>query len=178
MSSENNIELMKDLIVKLGNDEGLAIPGLEIDPVLEEIAKQNEDLQAAVSQVSPEEAKNVVTRFKETLREDAEEKIATIKINAKAVQSGIENIRDTASAAIRNILIPPAVGPVTPNPIYSAAVVVQTKKQLSGALSVLFSAFAIMLAAAVSIKFSLPQSILALLSGLVAIKTLIDTIPG
>ena len=99
-------------------------------------------------------------------------------MNANAIQSGIENIRDTVSATIRNILVPPAVGPVTPNPIYAAAVALQTKKQLSASLTVLFSAFAIMLGAAVSIKFSLPQSILSLLSGLVAIKTLINTIPG
>lgn len=178
MSSDNNIELMKDLITKLGNDEGLAIPGLNTNAVLEEIAKQNEDLQAALSQVSPEEAKNIAERFKETLRDEVEEKIAIIKINANTIQSGIENVRDTATAAIRNIVIPPAVGAVTPNPIYSASVALQTKKQLSTSLSVLFSAFTIMLGAAVSIKFSLPQSILALLSGLVAIKELINTIPG
>jgi hypothetical protein len=176
--SSNNIQLMKDLIVQLGNDEGLAIPGLDIDPVLEEIAKQNEDLQAALAQISPEEAKKIIKRFKETLKDEVQEKIAIIKMNANAIQSGIENIRDTVSATIRNILVPPAVGPVTPNPIYAAAVALQTKKQLSASLTVLFSAFAIMLGAAVSIKFSLPQSILSLLSGLVAIKTLINTIPG
>jgi hypothetical protein len=169
---------MKDLIIKLGNDEGLAIPGLNTDSILEEIAKQNKDLQAALSQVSPEEAKNIIKRFKETLRDEVEEKITIIKINANTIQSGIENLRDTITAAIRNIAIPPATGAVTPNPIYSASVALQTKKQLSTSLSVLFSAFAIMLGAAVSIKFSLPQSILALLSGLVTVKALIDTIPG
>jgi hypothetical protein len=120
--SSNNIQLMKDLIVQLGNDEGLAIPGLDIDPVLEEIAKQNEDLQAALAQVSPEEAKKIIKRFKETLKDEVQEKIAIIKMNANAIQSGIENIRDTVSATIRNILVPPAVGPVTPNPIYAEAV--------------------------------------------------------
>lgn len=176
--NSNNIELMKDLIIKLGDDEGVAIPGLDTDTVLEEIVKQNEDLQAALSQVPPEESKIIIKRFKETLKDEVGEKIAIIKINAKTIQDGIKNTKDTVTAAIQNIILPPAIGPVAPNPIYSASVALQTKKQLLASLSVLFSAFAIMLSASVSIKFSLPQSILALLTGLVAIKSLINTIPG
>lgn len=173
-----SIKVMKELIVKLGNDEGFSIPGLSIDPILEEIANKNEELKAALSQVTRKEAKKIVRRFKETLRAEVEEKIAVIKINAKTIIDGIENTIITVNTAIANIAIPPAVGPVAPNPIYSLSVVLQTKKQLLAALSVLFSTFAIMLSAAVSINFPLPQSILGLLSGLISVKALINTIPG
>lgn len=170
---------IKKLIEDLGASQGLEVPGLNFNTVADNIARKDENFQKSLEPYSAQERRELVEKYKETIRDEVNAQIMTIKMAFAQVKDGIQLLTETVTGAIATIAIPPAIGtpPVLPNPAYALLEAKQKKSQLSSALNTLLLSFGMILVAATKIKFDLPDAVLDLLSALTATKSLIDTIP-
>jgi len=193
-----SLEQQEALIVKLG-DGGDSIPGLEIEPVIENITEKSEELKGYTKVVdeevqenidrgmSPDDARKeaaekteeITTEFKESIKQAVSEKITIIKQEYKVIQDGLIRIPEDVTGIIANILLPPAIAApaAAPNPVYALNLAKSSKNILSGLLNTIATAFTAMLQAANQILFVLPAPVLLLAEQLAILKTLVDSIP-
>lgn len=193
-----SIERQKSLIDQSSN-LGLNVPGLNINSIIEKLAKESKEIKTQIEIIdteidenvergmSSEEAKKeakektkeLIEKYKESIREIVIEQIAIIKQQFKVFKEGLQRIPDDVKAAIANIALPPAISvpPSGPNPIYALNLVKTTKNSLLGTLAIIIVAFTAMLIAANKISFVFPNSILSLFESIKISATVINSIP-
>lgn len=174
------LEKMRGLIVKIGEDSGGSLPGLNFDSVSNLLAKNNPQLQDAIAQSSSNEDKDsILNRYKDTIRDYVNEQIVVIQTSVINIKDGIPKLIESVSSAIASALLPPAIAApaAIPNPAY---VMLEFKQKVTVLLSmctVLIDKFLKMLQAALNIQFELPDEVLNLLSAIAEAKKAIGTIP-
>jgi hypothetical protein len=172
------LDRMKQLIDDLGNASGVTIPGLDSDSVINNLASKNPQLQDAINQAPTEaEKKAILDRYKNELRSYVNEQIAIIKITYAAVKDGTKQIAETVTALLAQTVLPPGIGPVTPNPAFILLEGKQKSNILKGSLSVLVNAYRQLLQAALNIQFELPDVVLSVGDSLSAAQRALNTIP-
>lgn len=192
-----SIERQKELILKSGK-LGLDIPGLEILEIIANIAELSGEIKAQKEVIekerdakiekgldkeeaeedSKQKIKDLIKNFGDNIKDFVNQQIATIKQQFKAVKDGLAQIPKSVAAAIANIALPPAIGPVAPNPIHALAAALIIKNALAGLLSIIVVAFTELLKAATKICFVLPDAVLTLFDVLNTVLGVVDSIPG
>ena len=134
MAAAEQLQKMDDLIAALGKETKFPVPGLDKDKIIEEIAKNNEQLsgyseeldrQKETGEKTPEEAeeekKKILDDFKKTLEPSVNEQVAVIQNNYTLIQKSTKQLTENVASAIASTAIPPAIGapPVAPNPAYA-----------------------------------------------------------
>jgi hypothetical protein len=177
--AEDTIAKMQKLVEDLSKSQGKDIPGLNFENVSNIIIEKDENFQKSLEGYSSEERKKIIDQYKQTIKDDVNSAIASIKLAYSNIVNGIESIGKTVEAAIISIALPPAISvpPAAPNPLYSLSEAKQKKNQLTLILDTLFYYFNIILTTSIKIMFPLPEIILVLLDNLVTTKKLLDTIP-
>jgi hypothetical protein len=186
-------------LVEMSITVGASIPGLGIVAVINNLAEKSEEIKLQVKIIQDEikenrergmtkeeaekeaekQIKDLINKYKDSIRQVVIEQIAIIKQQYKVVKEGLERIPDDVKAAIKNISLPPAIStpPGAPNPIYALNLAKTTKNALLGTLSVMIVAFTTMLIAANKISFVFPDSILSLYETLKTSTQIISSIP-
>lgn len=172
------LDRMKQLIDDLGDASGITIPGLDVESILNALAAKNAQLQDALNQLPTEaERKAILDRYKNELRSYVNEQIAIIKITYAAIKEGAKQIVETVTALLAQVVVPPGIGAVTPNPAFILLESKQKSNILKGTLSVLINAYRQMLQAALNIEFELPDAVLTVGDSLSAAQRALNTIP-
>lgn len=188
----------KELILQAG-ELGENLPGLNLDTILENLAKKSDEVKAQYDIAESEIADNVsrgmseddakkeaenkikeiLNAYKESIRESVIEQITIIKQQYRVFKEGLARIPDDVQAVIANIALPPAitVPPGGPNPIYALNLAKTTKNALAGTLSIIIVAFTEILKVATKILFVLPNSLLSLYEKLKTTSTILNSIP-
>jgi hypothetical protein len=178
-----SLEKQKQLIASSGS-LGLSIPGLSIDPIVKNIMDKSAELKSHKEMIEEEKKENeergmnkedakkeaetklkeVIEKYKKSIKEAAEEQIILIKQHYKNFKEGLESIPSDVKAVIANIALPPAISvpPGSPNPIYALNLAKTAKSSISGTLSTIIISFTEILKAANKILFVLPEPILSL----------------
>ena len=184
---------------KLG-ELGLSIPGLNVDSVIENLIKKDENLGKYLKMISDarkekiargmskedadkeaeDEKKKVLDKVKENLKPMVEEEIIKMKQEYKTAKEALDSIPGEAQAAIAAAALPPAVTapPGAPNPAYTLAMALQTKKNILKILNIVLSSLTTVMMIANKLKFELPASILKLVEALNIATTALSIIPG
>jgi hypothetical protein len=193
-----SIKRQKDLIEK-SSDLGENIPGLNVDKIVENLAKNSTEVKNQVKIIEEEVDENIergmdeneakeeakkkikdtIKQYKDSIRDAVIEQIAIIKQQFKIFKEGLQRIPADVKAAITNIALPPSISapPGAPNPIYALNLVKTTKNALVATLAIMIVAFTAILIAANKISFVLPNSILSLFEKIKISSTTINTIP-
>ena len=193
-----SLEKQKQLIASSGS-LGLSIPGLSIDPIVKNIMDKSEELKSHKEMIEEEKKENeergmskedakkeaeaklkeVIERYKKSIKEAAEEQIIIIKQHYKNFKEGLESIPSDVKAVIANIALPPAISvpPGSPNPIYALNLAKTAKSSISGTLSTIIISFTEILKAANKILFVLPEPILSLFEKVKTASGIINGIP-
>lgn len=171
---------------------GLPDAQLMIDQILTNLAEKNKQLNDYIKQIKDlikkakdpetrkklkEQLKQVVIDFKDKLKNLVTEKVAEIRQMCNLIIDGLKQVAADVKSAIAAIALPPALGTVTPNPVYALLIAIQVKNALSRTLSFLASCFRQMLSAAILVEYVLPDPILDLVNVIATTKTVVDTIP-
>jgi hypothetical protein len=186
-------------ITKLGS-LGTDIPGLNADSVIENLIKKDENLGKYLTMIdnakaekvyrgmseeeadrSTEEAKKkVLEEIKKNLKPAVEEDIIKMKQEYKTASEALDSIPTETQAAVTTAAIPPAVSvpPSAPNPAYTLAMALQTKKNLLKTLNIVLSSLTTVITLANKLKFELPPVVLTLVSTLTIVTTGLSLIPG
>lgn len=193
MALEPQIALMTVL-----GDMGTGLPGLDVDKIIENIAKKAEAIKAKKEaiekeidelrnrdRITKEEAKKMlkakikeyIDKYKEAIKKMVNDAINEIKSVWKEIKVQVKQIPKDVAAAIAAILVPPAIGPVGPNPIYALLIAAQTKSVLSAILNALATNLIKLIKAANMILFELPQPVLIVGDTIKILDTLLSTIP-
>jgi hypothetical protein len=190
-----SLQKQKELIEELSN-LGENIPGLDIDSIIENIAKESDEIKSQIQMIEDESLENIergmdenqakeeekqkreeiIEKYKSGIREPVLEQITIIKQEFKVFRQGLSQIPADVTATIANIALPPSI-PGGPNPIYAINLASTTKRALIATLSVMIVAFTAMLIASNKIFFVLPNEILSLFEKISAFSTLLNTIP-
>lgn len=187
-----------DLLPKLGQ-KGATLPGLELDSILDNLAKKQEQVKASVDGIEaekeeniergqdPEDAKEeaeakkkeVIDKFKENMRYTVDEKISVIKQNLKVVMENTKSVIQDVKSVIKSFAIPAAVTvpPSVTNPAYALELAKIAKNSITRAVSTAITAFAILLKASIEILFELPSSVLDLFKSIDAANAILSAIP-
>lgn len=194
-----SLEDQSKAVGKLG-ELGLSIPGLNVDSVIENLIKKDEDLGKYLKMISDarkekiargmskedadkeaeDEKKKVLDKVKENLKPMVEEEIIKMKQEYKTAKEALDSIPGEAQAAIAAAALPPAVTapPGAPNPAYTLAMALQTKKNILKILNIVLSSLTTVMMIANKLKFELPASILKLVEALNIATTALSIIPG
>jgi hypothetical protein len=184
-------------LVNQAGELGESLPGLNLNAILENIVKQSDELKTQYKIVEQEVEENIargeseadsrkeaeeklkqtLNVYKESIREAAIEQITTIKQQYRIFKEGLDRIPEDVKLVIANIALPPAIGPVAPNPAYALNIAKTAKSSLAGTLSIIIFAFTEILKAANKIFFVLPQSLLSLYEKLKATSNILNSIP-
>lgn len=193
------LEANSALMDKLGS-LGESLPGLDLDKIIENMAKKAEAIKAQIDSIKEEvdelrnrdritadEAKKmvkdkmkaIVDKFKENIKRMVQDAIIEIKAAWKEIKAQIEQIPKDVQNAITTILTPPAIGvpPVAPNPIYALQLAAQTKSLLVAILNALASSMVKLIKAASMILFEVPQPVIAVGATIKVLDTILNTIP-
>jgi hypothetical protein len=193
-----SLQRQKQLIEELSN-LGENIPGLDVDIIIENIAKNSDEIKSQVQMIEEEvdeniergmdenqakeegkqKIKDIIKKYKESIRDAIIEQITIIKLQFKVFKEGLAQIPADVKATIANLALPPAitVPPGGPNPIYAVNLASTTKRALIATLSVMIIAFTAMLIASNKIFFVLPNTILSLFEKISTFSKLLNTIP-
>lgn len=193
-----SIERQKKLIDESGS-LGLTIPGLSIDPIVNNMVSKSEELKiykqsideeikdntdrgmsrSEAEKEAQEKFKQIAETYKKNIREVVKDEIITIKQQYKVFKEGLESIPEDVKAAIANIALPPSISapPGAPNPIYALNLAKTTKNSIAGTLSIIIVAFTVILRAANKILFTLPESIISLFEKIKIAAGIINSIP-
>lgn len=192
MAAAEQLQKMDDLVASLGKGTKFSIPGLNTDKIIEDLAKNNEQLSGYLEELErqkedgektpeeiEEEKKKILDNFKKTLEPSVNEQIAVIQNNYTLIQDSTKQLTENVASAIASTAIPPAIGtpPVAPNPGYTIIENKQKKNVLLGILSTMKKAFLDIIAAARKIFFPLPDSVLNLGTSIGKLESVIATIP-
>jgi dsDNA-specific endonuclease/ATPase MutS2 len=193
MALEPQIALMAAL-----GDMGTGLPGLDLDKIIEKIAEKAEAIKAKKEaiekeidelrnrdRITKEEAKKMlkdkikeyIDKYKEAIKQMVNDAINEIKSVWKEIKVQVKQIPKDVAAAIAAIALPPAIGPVGPNPIYALSIAAQTKSVLSAILNALATNLIKLIKAATMILFELPQPVLIVGDTIKILDTLLSTIP-
>lgn len=194
-----SLEDQSKAVGKLG-ELGLSIPGLNVDSVIENLIKKDENLGKYLKMISDarkekiargmskedadkeaeDEKKKVLDKVKENLKPMVEEEIIKMKQEYKTAKEALDSIPGEAQAAIAAAALPPAVTapPGAPNPAYTLAMALQTKKNILKILNIVLSSLTTVMMIANKLKFELPASILKLVEALNIATTALSIIPG
>jgi hypothetical protein len=193
-----SLEKQKQLIASSGS-LGLSIPGLSIDPIVKNIMDKSAELKSHKEMIEEEKKENeergmnkedakkeadaklkeVIEKYKKSIKEAAEEQIILIKQHYKNFKEGLESIPSDVKAVIANIALPPAISvpPGAPNPVYALNLAKTAKSSISGTLSIIIISFTEILKAANKILFVLPEPILSLFEKVKTASGIINGIP-
>lgn len=193
-----SLEKQKELIESAGN-LGLAIPGLALVKIVENIVEKSKEVKAHIEIIKKEKealeaqgfdkekakedakkkTKELIDKYKESIKEFVKEQIALIKQQYKIFMDGLKRIPEDVKTAIQNIALPPAISapPAAPNPIYALNLAKQTKAALVGTLGIIVLAFTEILKAATKILFVLPDPLLKTFEQIKTAFTIINSIP-
>jgi F0F1-type ATP synthase membrane subunit b/b' len=192
-----NLQPQIDLLIKLG-DLGDEIPGLSIDPIIENMVEQSEEIKSYYESVeeevqenidrgmdqkealeeAKEQKKEVIEKYKENIKTLVQEKIGEIKNQYKIFKDSIKSIPDDVKSTVAN-LASPAVVTVPPgvnNPINIVNEVKKAINLFTGTLNIAILAFAEIIKAANTILFQIPQSILDTVETISTINNAIGTL--
>ena len=193
MALEPQIALMTTL-----GDLGEGLPGLDVDKIIENIVKKAEAIKAkkeAIEEevnelrnrdrITKEEAKKMlkdkikeyIDKYKKAIKQMVLDAINEIKSVWKEIQKQVKQIPKDVKAAIAAIALPPAIGPVAPNPIYAISIAAQTKSLLVAILNALATNLIRLIKAATMISFVLPPPVLVIGDTIKILDTLLNTIP-
>ena len=193
-----SLEKQKKLAASLGA-LGLSIPGLNIETIIKNIMDKSEELKEHKEMIEDEKKENeergmnkedaereaetklkeVIEKYKKSIKEVAEEQIILIKQHYKNFKEGLESIPPDVKAVIANIVLPPAISvpPSTANPIYALNLAKTAKSSIASTLSAIIISFTEILKAANKILFVLPESILSLFEKVKTASGIINSIP-
>jgi dsDNA-specific endonuclease/ATPase MutS2 len=193
MALEPQITLMAAL-----GDLGEGIPGLDFDKIIENIVKKAEAIKAKkeaiekeidelrnrdritkdeAKQMLKDKIKELIDKYKEAIKQMVIDAINEIKSVWKEIKTQVKQIPKDVKAAIAAIALPPAIGPVGPNPIYALSIAAQTKSLLVAILNALATNLIKLIKAATMISFVLPQPVLVVGETIKTLDTLLNTIP-
>lgn len=191
------LEDQANAVTKLGS-LGTDIPGLNSDIVIENIIKKDENLSKYLTMIdnakaekvyrgmSEEEAnasaeeskKKVIEEIKKNLKASVEEDIIKMKQEYKTAKEALDSIPTETQATVVAAALPAALPPAVPNPAYTLAIALQTKKNILKTLNIVLSSLTTLMLLANKLKFELPAAILALVSTLTVVTTGLSLIPG
>ena len=191
------LEDQANAVTKLGS-LGTDIPGLNSDSVIENIIKKDENLSKYLTMIdnakaekvyrgmSEEEAnasaeeskKKIIEEIKKNLKASVEEDIIKMKQEYKTAKEALDSIPTETQATVVAAALPAALPPAVPNPAYTLAIALQTKKNILKTLNIVLSSLTTLMLLANKLKFELPAAILALVSTLTVVTTGLSLIPG
>jgi DNA repair exonuclease SbcCD ATPase subunit len=193
-----SLERQKKLVEEAG-ELGLGIPGLSLDPIINNIVDKSEEIKTQkeiieeerdeliergenaeeAKKTAQEKIKEIVKIYIAAIKEAILEQIAIIKQAYKKLSDDLKSIPDDIKSIIANILLPPAISvpPAAPNPIYAVNLAKTAKNNLNSVLNAIIISFTEMLKAANKILFALPESILTLFEQIKTTSQVINTIP-
>jgi len=185
------------LMTALG-DMGEGLPGLDFDKIIENIVQKAEAIKAKkeaiekeieefrnrdritkdeAKQMLKDKIKELIDKYKEAIKQMVIDAINEIKSVWKEIKTQVKQIPKDVKAAIAAIALPPAIGPVGPNPIYALTIAAQTKSLLVAILNALATNLIKLIKAATMISFVLPQPVLIVGETIKTLDTLLNTIP-
>jgi len=192
-----NLQPQIDLLTKLG-DMGEGIPGLSIDPIIENMVKQSEEIKSYYESIEEEVQENIdrgmeaekaveeakkqkeeiIKKYKENIKSLVQEKIGEIKNQYKIFKDSLKSIPDDVKATIAN-LASPAVITVPPGVNNPVNIINEAKKAinfLTGTLNIAILAFSEIIKAANVILFQIPQPILDTVNTISTVNNIISTL--
>jgi len=177
-----SLQQQKDLISQLGGS--IEVPGLDFNSVIDGMVENNPTYKAKLDALPTKEQRaeqksQIIDSLKSTGSDYINEQIATIKSSIQTVTEGTVQLTENVATTIATALMPPAIGvpPVAPNPAYVLLENKTKKNTFSSLCNTLLQTFQRLLQAAVNIFFILPDTVIALLQTILAVKDLINTIP-
>ena len=187
-----------DLLPKLGQ-KGATLPGLDLDPILDNLAQKQEQIKESVDGIKkevdevierggdPEDAKKaaedkkkeIIDKFKENMRYIVDQKISIIKQNLKIVIESTKSVVADVKSVIKSFAIPATIStpPSVTNPAYAREIAKIAKNSITRTISTAVAAFAILLKEAIDIQFELPTSVLDLFKSIDSANSVISAIP-
>jgi len=181
---------------KLGEN----IPGLDVDKIVEKLAKTDESLNNYIKIIDEEKQDNVdrgmskeeaeksadeskkktLETFKSSIKPSVEENVIKMKQEYKIAKEALDSIPTEASTALATAAIPPAISapPSVANPLYTLAMATQTKKSLLKTITIVVSALTNVMMIANKLKFELPPTVVNLVKALGIATAALSFIPG
>lgn len=195
MAIEDQTKAISEL-GKLGEN----IPGLSVDPVLNNLVEKNDALKSqfenlnkvkeeniergmteeeAAAQIE-EAKKKAIEEAKKNLKPMVEEEIIKMKQEYKTAKEALESIPTEVQTTMALVAVPTAitVPPSSANPAYTLGIALQTKKSLLKTLNTVLSALTTIMMLANKLKFELPAPILKLVETLSIVTQGLSLIPG
>jgi hypothetical protein len=193
MAIEDQTKAISEL-GKLGEN----IPGLSVEPVLTNLVEKNDALKSqfenlnkvkeeniergmteeeAAAQIE-EAKKKAIEEAKKNLKPMVEEDIIRMKQEYKTVKEALDSIPVEVQATAATMVLPAALPPAVPNPIYTMGIALQTKKSLIKTLNIVLSSLTTIMMLANKLKFELPAPILKLVETLSIVTNGLSLIPG
>jgi len=176
---------MKSSLDDLINSDGsVSIPGLEFDPIVDNMVENNYKDQLEDS-LTDEERNNkkeqLVKYYKDKSGEEIEQNINIIKSNFISAKDGLSFVSESAAATIASNAIPSVItvgaATSTANPVYSLIENKQKKNTLLAMLKNIGNFLVNLLSAAIKILFQVPDSVMSLVKTLTTTKQIVNAIP-
>lgn len=154
-----------------GLNQSTNIPGLDIKSVAEGMVNNNPDYQEALNDCSSDEEreemkKGFVDYYLDKGKVEIESNISIIKASAEAIKNGVPQTAKAITEITASLLVPTAAAAALPQ-------VPQVKCNVDNLKNLCVT----MITASLAISFILPDSILALVTGVMNLYTLISKIP-
>lgn len=173
-NQQEEIQSIIDGLTEDGN-----IPGLNKEFVIKNYLEQtNKEYLDSLSKEEREKAlQAMIKQYSEQLFAEFNDKINQIKCLYAEVKASFTALKVSVQTAVSTVMLPPAVGPVSPNPAYQLGEATQKKKNFEMMLAGIKTKLVMLFSLAGSILFPIPTAILQLAQMVVQMKKLIDSIP-
>jgi hypothetical protein len=194
-----SLERQSELLLESGS-LGLSIPGLDVDTIAAKLLETQEGVKVQIEIIKEEvkklkeageiteeevdakveeEVKKVIDPILPSVKAYVVERKIIIEQQYKTIIEGLKKIPADVQGAIAQLSLPPTISapPGVPNPLYVLIIAAQAKTTLNFVLTVMVSAFSVMVIKANEIQFVLPDSVLDLFEQIKNAAKLLDTIP-
>lgn len=181
----NNEEALKAIDELINSDGTISLPGLELDPVVENFVDQKYGTQ--LSEIKDEKERKElrdkwVKYYKEGEGKEAIQlEINNIKAKYGAAKDQLQYVLDAAASSVASNAIPAVItvgtATSTANPAYALIENKTKKNQLMAMLKQIGTFLIDLLKSAVAIAFAVPEAVITLIKSLTTAKKTVNSIP-
>lgn len=180
-----SVDEMRKALNDLVNSDGeVSLPGLEFEPVVENIVEKKyaDQLQEADKVGERDNVKAQLKKYYETtMKEEVDNSIQQIKSSFGSVKTMVAQLQEAITSAVASNAIPAVItvgsATSTPNPAYTLIENKTKKNTLLTAVKTCETLLISLLTAAICIMFEVPSSVITLIGTLSAVKTAVNAIP-
>lgn len=124
-----------------------------------------------------EEKKKMIDDYKKALKDMVKAELKKVKDNIGVFVTAVKNIPPAVVALVTNIALPPALGPVAPNPVHALNTASTAVKGLQVILQNALVAFGVIMAGSLILKIALPQPLIDTYTVMLTLSGILGAVP-